>query len=380
LSAARTSSRRRAVSFGLRATIGALGVAVLLANADLQALRTAFGHVRPGSAALAFALLLLGLAINAVRWQVFLRPVGLAQPVVELLRLTFVGNFFNVFLPTGVGGDAYKAFRLRGEAGSMSPPLATVFLDRLAGLVGLAFVALVVCLVRLSTGNHDRVTLIAGALAFSVLAATGFALMLAPRLAATTEGTSRLTSRIRTFAAAFATAGGSAGTVLRASALGIASALVLIAVAALAASSLGIRLPLWGFPGVVMLSASLAILPITMNGLGLREAAIVWCLAAFGIGHDEALAFALLLLVLTFASSAVGGVVYVGSRSSSAGRPLPGARQDVGDPGDDRQVDPHEDGPTGVRERPYATDNPHYAVAACLAPRKRSVTSSNLYG
>lgn len=83
-----------------------------------------------------------------------------------------------------------------------------------------------------------------------------------------------------------------------------------------------------------MLSASLAVLPISMNGLGLREAAIVWCLAAFGISHDEALAFALLLLVLTFASSAVGGVVYVGTRGSSARDRLPGARQDGEDPRD----------------------------------------------
>jgi uncharacterized protein (TIRG00374 family) len=327
-----TSSRRRALSLGLRATIGALGIGLLLVNADLRALKTAFAHVNPGSAALAFGLLLLGLAISALRWQVFLRPVGLAQPIGELLRLTFVGNFFNVFLPTGVGGDAYKAFRLRHTAGSMASPLATVFLDRLAGLVGLAFVAEVVCLARLATGNRDRVTLIAGAMALVVHGATGFALMLAPRFAATKEGASRLTSRIRTFAAAFATAARSIGTLLRASALGVASALVLIAVAALAASSLEIRLPVWGFPGVVMLSASLAVLPISMNGLGLREAAIVWCLAAFGIGHDEALAFALLLLMLTFASSAIGGVVYVGSRASSAGDQRPDALQDVQDP------------------------------------------------
>jgi glycosyltransferase 2 family protein len=330
---ARTSPRRRALSLGLRAAIGGVGIAVLLVNADLQALKTAFGHVRPGAAVLAFALLLVWLAISALRWQVFLQPVGLAQPMGELLRLTLVGNFFNVFLPTGVGGDAYKAFRLRGEAGSMAPPLATVFLDRLAGLVGLAFVAEVVCIARLAIGHHDRVTLIAGALALAVLAASGFALMLAPRLASTADGTSRLISRIRRFAAAFAAAGRSMRTLLRASALGVASALVLIAVAAVAASSLGIRMPVWGYPGVVMLSASLAVLPISMNGLGLREAAIVWCLAAFGIGHDEALAFALLLLALTFASSAVGGVVYVGTRGSARDR-LPGARQDAEDPRD----------------------------------------------
>ena len=51
-------------------------------------------------------------------------------------------------------------------------------------------------------------------------------------------------------------------------------------------------------------------LPFSVNGLGFREAAYVWCLASYGIGHDRALAFALLVLTVTLASSVVGGIVY----------------------------------------------------------------------
>ena len=63
----------------------------------------------------------------------------------------------------------------------------------------------------------------------------------------------------------------------------------------------------------------MTILPLTINGLGFREAIAVWCLAAYGVGHDEALAFALLVLAVTLASSAVGGIVYVVARGPGRG-------------------------------------------------------------
>jgi hypothetical protein len=51
------------------------------------------------------------------------------------------------------------------------------------------------------------------------------------------------------------------------------------------------------------------------------QAAYVWCLGTYGVGHDRALAFALLVLAVTLASSAMGGIVYaVAGRQVRAGR------------------------------------------------------------
>ena len=146
----------RVLRIGIRAAVGVLIVVLLLVRADIHALGHALAHARAWEVVLAFLMLLAGLVVNAFRWQLFLQPLGLALRPSDLIRLTFVGTFFNAFLPTGFGGDAYKSFRLRGVAG-LAPPLATAVLDRLAGLAGLAALGLAGCAWRLAADGTDRV-------------------------------------------------------------------------------------------------------------------------------------------------------------------------------------------------------------------------------
>jgi uncharacterized membrane protein YbhN (UPF0104 family) len=282
-------------------------VILLLARADVHALAHSLARARAEEVALAFVVLLAGLVVNALRWQLFLRPLGLALPAPALLRLTFVGTFFNAFLPTGFGGDAYKSFRLRDRAG-LAPPLATAVLDRLAGLAGLALLGLAGCGWRLAAGHGDRVIVAALILGIGVLAGSMVALLLAPRSSA--DNTTRFASRLRMFGQAFATAGREPQAVRLGTVVGVVSAVLLVAVNALLADSLGISLPVAALPAMVLIATLTTALPLSINGLGFREAAYVWCLATYGIGHDLALAFALLVLAVTLASSAVGGIVY----------------------------------------------------------------------
>jgi uncharacterized membrane protein YbhN (UPF0104 family) len=283
-------------------------VVLLLGRADVHALAHSLARARAGEVALAFVVLLAGLVVNAFRWQLFLRPLGLALPAPALLRLTFVGTFFNAFLPTGFGGDAYKSFRLRDRAG-LAPPLATAVLDRLAGLAGLALLGLAGCGWRLAAGHGDRVILAALILGIGVLAGSAVALWLAPKWSMTGH-TSGVSSRLRMFGQAFGTAGREPQAVRWGTVVGVVSAVLLVAVNALLADSLGISLPIAALPAMVLIATLTTALPLSINGLGFREAAYVWCLATYGIGHDLALAFALLVLAVTLASSAVGGIVY----------------------------------------------------------------------
>jgi glycosyltransferase 2 family protein len=305
---ARSRSGGRAVGVVLRASLGGLIVILLLVRADVHDLGRALTNARVGAVVTAFIALLGGLVANAFRWQVFLRPLGLELPTSDLVRLTYVGTFFNAFLPTGFGGDAYKSFRLRGRTG-MAPPLATAVLDRLAGLAGLALLASAGCAWRLAAGNGDRVVVAASVLGVGVIAGSVVALWLAPRWQ-TNDPATGIGSRFRIFAQAFAEAGREPQAVRWGTVMGVMSAVFLVAVNALLGEALGISLPVAVLPAVVLIATLTTAIPFTINGLGVREAAYVWCLATYGIGHDRALAFALLVLVLTLASSAVGGVVF----------------------------------------------------------------------
>ncbi len=285
-----------------------LVVVLLLVRADVDALGHALAHAQVEEVMLALVALLAGLVVNAFRWQLFLRPLGLGLPARDLVRLTFVGTFFNAFLPTGFGGDAYKSFRLRDRSG-LAPPLATTVLDRLAGLAGMALLGMAGCAWRLAAGRGDRVIVAALILGIAVLAGSAVALWLAPKWFMTGD-TSGVSSRLRMFGRAFATVGRESQAVRWGTVVGVASAILFVAVNAFLAVSLQITLPVAVFPAIVLITLLTTVVPLSINGLGFREAAYVWCLGTYGIGHDRALAFALLMLAVTLTSSAVGGIVY----------------------------------------------------------------------
>ena len=96
------------------------------------------------SSANLFLLLLAALAqiasffLSVVRWRLILRSFEVATAYLPLLKITFIGSFFNLFLPTAIGGDFVRAYYLSRKAGrSVSTTLTTILLDRNAGLCAL---------------------------------------------------------------------------------------------------------------------------------------------------------------------------------------------------------------------------------------------------
>jgi uncharacterized membrane protein YbhN (UPF0104 family) len=76
--------------------------------------------------------------------------------------------------------------------------------------------------------------------------------------------------------------------------------------------ALGIKgVPLFTFASIVVLSSLATMIPLSPNGLGFREGAYIWALGRYAVGHDQALAYALLVLAMLLLSSLVGGIVYV---------------------------------------------------------------------
>ena len=82
----------------------------------------------------AFLIFILNLVVRAYRWYVLIHSLDPSVGFVKLLRLYFVGQFFNTFLPTGFGGDVVRAFELAQDTDS-SASIGTVVLDRLSGLL-----------------------------------------------------------------------------------------------------------------------------------------------------------------------------------------------------------------------------------------------------
>ncbi|MBI4091297.1 flippase-like domain-containing protein, partial [candidate division WWE3 bacterium] len=59
-----------------------------------------------------------------------------------LFRLYFIGSFFNNFLPTSIGGDVFKAYKLGKYINDNSRAIASTFMERFSGVVALFLFAI----------------------------------------------------------------------------------------------------------------------------------------------------------------------------------------------------------------------------------------------
>jgi uncharacterized protein (TIRG00374 family) len=90
---------------------------------------------------LAVGVFLVAQVASSVRWRWLARPLGFTQGPGQFLGMYFVGMFFNVVLPTSVGGDVVRAWYLDGHSGRRLPAFVSVFADRVSGLLVLLTLA-----------------------------------------------------------------------------------------------------------------------------------------------------------------------------------------------------------------------------------------------
>src|SRR5262249_44370449 len=85
--------------------------------------------------------------VSSLRWRQLARPLGFDQGLGAYVGFYFVGNFFNLVLPTSVGGDVARAWYLGRGTGRGSAAAMCVLADRLIGLYVLVAMACVAAFV-----------------------------------------------------------------------------------------------------------------------------------------------------------------------------------------------------------------------------------------
>ncbi len=117
---------------------------IVLSQVDLEKFSETLSSLNPAWVFLAFSLQLLSAFPAVQRWSLILRNFEVRVGFLPLLRLALIGNFFNLFLPTGIGGDFIRAFYLsRKVERGVSSILTTILLERSSGLCALLLIGTV---------------------------------------------------------------------------------------------------------------------------------------------------------------------------------------------------------------------------------------------
>jgi hypothetical protein len=260
-----------------------------------------------------------GQLVSAWRWWLLLGPVGLAASYAYLAGAYFVGMFFNIFLPTIIGGDAVKVVLLARKSGAPARAAMSVFMDRNVGLLALLVVATVAAWFAPPVGGVSLVglTLVidAGYVVANLVLLNARAYGLVDRLIARTP-LARLRQRAADLYQVVAPYKRSYGTLGAALALSFLHQAVVIAMVFLNARALGQTFPLSALAVFVPLVALAGMLPLTVNGIGIRDVLYILLFGQVGASRDLSLSLALLYLAVTFMASLPGGIVYALQKSS----------------------------------------------------------------
>jgi glycosyltransferase 2 family protein len=312
--------RGGALKVFIRIAVGAAVLGFLLWKSDVGELWDTLRTAKIGYLFAALGAIFVGLFVSAFRWKAYLEALELRLSYGTLFRLYFVGTFFNAFLPTGIGGDAYKAVRLGKDAkDSLAPAFASVFLDRFAGIIGMAGIGLVSSAYLIAASEKDQdggfnVPLIALVLSLAIIAAAIVLLWGGERLLGKGRFVKHegIGGRVRRAVRQVHAAGRHPEAAARGYFFGVVFQALVFTYHLMLARALGITgVPLMTFASIVVLSSLATMIPLSINGLGFREGAYIWALGRYGVTHDQALAFALLVLALLLLSSLAGGIVYV---------------------------------------------------------------------
>ncbi len=253
----------------------------VLGQIDLDRLLGLLRRCDPWWLIIAFVLYNLSKIIASFRLNYYFKDLGLRLSEWQALRLYYVGMFYNLFLPGGVGGDGYKIYLLQKYHNPGYKPLvAATLLDRLSGLVALLFLAGVLFLFSSYAKLFPWLVWLD-----IVCLVTLYPIFLLLH--------KRLFGRFTTY-------------LWQTTLLGLGVQIVQLLSAYAIIQALPTQVPLIDFLTLFLISSVVAVLPLTIGGVGAREFTFLYGMKLLGLDPSSGIAFSFLFFLISALSSVIG--------------------------------------------------------------------------
>lgn len=261
---------------------------------------------------IAFGVNLLGIMVCSARFKIVLVAQKIYFSLIEATKLTFIGVFFNNFLPTSVGGDVVKGYYASQKTGRTLESFSAVVADRFVGLLTFVLIGFI-SLTFLGKYIDNRIkwpTLIMFSIVFlflfvllnkTLLKKIDFILNKIPFL--------RKESRLQRLSVILENYKKNRRIICNAIAFSLIGQALYIITTYLLAKSLSLSIPLKMFFLFLPIISVVSMLP-SLNGLGVREGAYIYLFGSI-IRPENALALSFLWIAVLMGSSIIGAIIYI---------------------------------------------------------------------
>lgn len=237
----------------------------------------------------AVVLFILSKVATAIRLNRYFENIGIHLSESQNWRLYLIGMFYNLFLPGGIGGDGYKVYLLNKEFRTPVKKLVqAALLDRLGGLVAIVFLLFGLFLM-VEVKLEYLESSVWNALMIAGLVLTIPAFWLVQKLL------------FKDFLPSFWSG----------NAWSFAGQVAQLICAWFILKSLGIHETILAYQLVFLLSSIVAVLPLTIGGVGARELVFVYAHTYAGIEETAAVAFSLIFFLISAGVSLAGAFIKV---------------------------------------------------------------------
>lgn len=311
----------------LKALVTVALLALLLTRVDLRLVSAIITQANPWLLLTALALYFGAIGLGVIKWHILVKAQAIDAPLGALLSYALMGLFLGNVMPSNIGGDVIRAYNLaRATRGRTEAAAISVLVDRLMGLLAFfsaavvtAVVATVVLAQAQALEQIEAATAVAAS-AFLALCAMLFSRRLARRVAFVFRirplvrlkpTAHKVYHALQVYRFRYAALG---ANVLLSLSIVVLTALVWFAVG----QAVGItQVSFFYFLLFNPLIAFVLLIPVSFNGLGTKEAAVVFFFGLVGVPPERALVMSLLFHVIIVVTSLPGALVWLRVRQAA---------------------------------------------------------------
>jgi uncharacterized membrane protein YbhN (UPF0104 family) len=313
-----SSSARHYVLLAVKLSVSIVLLVVLFSRIDAGQLWSTARLASGPWLLVALLVYALNVVAGAWRWHVLLAAQQVHLSRRSLLGSMMVGNFFGNFLPSNIGGDVVRIGDTARPAGSKTLAATVILVDRGLGLMALVLIAAIGA--TAAGWTHPSAVpiwprwlwagFLAGAAASApmVFAPDGFGRLLQPLTVFHPEWVGDRISKLTGALARFREQPGALAACFF-GAVFVQGAMVVFYYAV--AYALHLHVGLSDLSVIVPVSFVVQMLPVSVNGFGVREATFSFYFARIGQPIESAVLMSLVAQALVMFFSLTGAAVYV---------------------------------------------------------------------
>jgi len=299
--------------------IGIILFIVILTRIDIASLLSVFASINPLLLLAALVVNTIAVIVKSYKWKIIVSTVNSRFSLSDSVRGFLVGFSFSVLTPAKLG-DFIRAFYVRNGTCSMGRALSTVVTDRLIDIVMLVMIA-TTGIFMFSYFYHIEilsavlVILIAAGITCGIVIIVNKPLLsrlLRPffNLFVPADMKQKISEYYHEFYEGLFTFYQHRTAFSLAILVALASWVPPIAYGYLLGQSIGIPISLSYFAIVIPIISLLDLLPISISGIGTRDAALIFLFSLQGVAAESAVAFSILYLFLSYWLVALAGAVF----------------------------------------------------------------------